>query len=202
MQLNSIHSLLLSALLPKAMPTSIAYYRRHLSKDRQKHSLVYNKKPTFAPKETHIRIMETRKDIAAGKKACGSHNCTQAVCCTYHDFTGIDEETIKHVGNCFAAGMGNMEGTCGALVGAGIVYGLATRNKSLALKGMRQMMEKFRQRNGSTQCKLLKGVGTGKMLRECPLCVADASELLEELLERLPAAETGDKTRQHPHPAT
>lgn len=164
--------------------------------------LVYDKKPTFAPKETHIRIMETRKDIAAGKKACGSHNCTQAVCCTYHDFTGIDEETIKHVGNCFAAGMGNMEGTCGALVGAGIVYGLATRNKSLALKGMRQMMEKFRQRNGSTQCKLLKGVGTGKMLRECPLCVADASELLEELLEQLPAAETGDKTRQHPHPAT
>lgn len=202
MQLNSAHSLVLPVLVSQAIPTSIAYHRCGLSKDRQKHLFVYNKRPTFAPKETHISIMETRKDIAAGKKACGSHNCTQAVCCTYHDFTGIDEETIKHVGNCFAAGMGNMEGTCGALVGAGIVYGLATRNKSLALKGMRQMMEKFRQRNGATQCKLLKGVGTGKMLRECPLCVADASELLEELLEQLPAAETGNKTRQHPHPAT
>lgn len=137
--------------------------------------------------------METRKNVAAAKKACGSHNCTQAVCCTYHDFTGIDEETIKHVGNSFAAGMGNMEGTCGALIGAGIVYGLATRNKAQAMKGMRQMMEKFKQRNGATQCKLLKGVGTGTVLRECPLCVSDASELLEQLLDQLPTSEKGDK---------
>ena len=42
----------------------------------------------------------------------------------------------------------------------------------------------FKQRNGVTQCKLLKGVGTGKVLRECPLCVADASEFLEEILEK------------------
>ena len=53
--------------------------------------------------------METRKDIAAEKKRCGSHNCTQAVLCTYHDFAGMEEETIKNVGNAFAAGMGNME---------------------------------------------------------------------------------------------
>ena len=49
--------------------------------------------------------METRKDIAAEKKRCGSHNCTQAVLCTYHDFAGIEEETIKNVGNAFAAGL-------------------------------------------------------------------------------------------------
>lgn len=128
--------------------------------------------------------MESRKEMAASKKASGTHNCTQAVCCTYHDFTGLDEDTIKNVGNCFAAGMGNMEGTCGALVGAGIVYGLATKDKAKAIKGMRQMMEKFKLRNGTTQCKILKGVGTGKMLRECPLCVADASEFLEELLRQ------------------
>lgn len=48
--------------------------------------------------------METRKEIAAEKKRCGSHNCTQAVLCTYHDFTGMDEETIKNAGNAFAAG--------------------------------------------------------------------------------------------------
>ena len=127
--------------------------------------------------------MESRKDIAAAKKACGSHNCTQAVCCTYYDFTGLDEETIRNVGNSFAAGMGNMEGTCGALVGAGIVYGLAVKDRAKAMKGMRVMMNKFQQRNGATQCKLLKGVGTGEVLRECPLCVADASEFLEELLD-------------------
>ncbi len=126
--------------------------------------------------------MESRKETAAARKACGSHNCTQAVCCTYHDFTGLDEETLKQAGNCFAAGMGNMEGTCGAIVGAGFVYGLYARDKARAMKGMRQIMERFRQRNGATQCKVLKGMGTGKVLRECPPCVEDASEFLEELL--------------------
>ena len=102
--------------------------------------------------------METRKEKAAEKKRCGSHNCTQAVLCTYHDFAGMEEETIKNVGNAFAAGMGNMEGTCGALVGAGIILGLATQDKAKSIKGMRQIMDKFKQRNGATQCKLLKGV--------------------------------------------
>ena len=128
--------------------------------------------------------MESRKELAAEKKRCGSHNCTQAILCTYHDYTGLDEEIIKHVGNSFAAGMGNMEGTCGAIVGAGIVYGLATKDKAKSVRGMREIMEKFQERNGATQCKQLKGVGTGKVLRECPMCVADASEFLEELLSK------------------
>ena len=128
--------------------------------------------------------MESRKELAASRKACGSHNCTQAVCCTYHDFTGLEEDTLKQAGNCFAAGMGNMEGTCGAIVGAGIIYGLAIHDKAKAIKGMRLIMEKFKQRNGSTQCKVLKGVDTGQVLRACPLCVSDASEFLEELLEQ------------------
>ena len=92
--------------------------------------------------------MESRKELAAEKKRCGSHNCTQSVLCTYCDLTGLDEETIKHAGNCFAAGMGNGEGTCGSIVGAGIVYGLAVRDQAKAVKGMRQIMEKFQERNG------------------------------------------------------
>ncbi len=78
--------------------------------------------------------------------------------------------------------MGNMEGTCGALVGAGIVLGMATKDKAMARKGMRQIMTQFQQSNGATQCKLLKGVGTGVVLRECSGCVADAAEFLEEQL--------------------
>ena len=127
--------------------------------------------------------MESRKEKAAELKRCGTHNCTQAVLCTYCDYTGLDEDTIKHIGNGFAAGMGNMEGTCGAIIGAGIVLGLATKDKALSLKGTRYIMEKFQERNGATQCKLLKGIGTGKPLRECPLCVADASQFLEEILD-------------------
>ena len=121
--------------------------------------------------------MESRKQIAVEKKHCGL-NCAQAVLCTYADIAGIDEETAIRLAAPFGAGMGNMEGTCGAITGAGLVLGLVS--KGPATKQMRQIMNKFQERNGATQCKLLKGVGTGKILRECSDCVADAAEFLEE----------------------
>ena len=151
--------------------------------------------------------METRKFIAAEKKRCGSHNCAQAILHTYADVAGIDEELAMNIANAFGAGMGNMEGTCGGLVGAGLVLGLVNKDKAASkreqsdacidyaereqarlkakaksIKQMRQIMTKFQERNGTTQCKLLKGVGTKVVLRECPDCVADAAEFLEEVL--------------------
>jgi len=47
---------------------------------------------------------------------------------------------------------------------------------------MKLVMDKFKARNGAIQCRQLKGVDTGHVLRECPDCVADAAEFLEEVL--------------------
>lgn len=126
--------------------------------------------------------METRKFDAAEKKRCGSHNCAQAVLCSYCDLTGIDEETSRNMTTAFAAGMGNMEGTCGAIVGAGIALSLITKDKAKAVKGMREIMTRFEERNKATQCKLLKGAESKQVLRECPDCVADAAEFLEDII--------------------
>ena len=151
--------------------------------------------------------METRKLLAAEKKKCNSHNCAQAILHTYADVAGIDEATAMSIASAFGGGMGNMEGTCGALVGAGLVLGLVNKDKVKSMKQMRQIMTKFQKRNGATQCKLLKGVGTKVVLREptpnrepssslewprceegslrqCPDCVADAAEFLEEQLNQ------------------
>ena len=87
-----------------------------------------------------------------------------------------------NIAGAFGGGMGNMEGTCGALVGSGLVLGLVNKDKAKSMKQMRQIMTKFQERNGATQCKLLKGIGTKVVLRECPDCVADAAEFLEEQL--------------------
>ena len=84
----------------------------------------------------------------------------------------------------FAAGMTNMEGTCGALIGADMVLGLANKNKSKTMKQMREMMKKFEDRNHATQCRQLKGIDTHVVLRPCPLCVSDACEFLEEALNK------------------
>ena len=126
--------------------------------------------------------MSSKIQSAVEKKQTGRYNCAQAVACSFCEHTQLDEATMRQAALGLGAGMGNMEGTCVALVGAGMVYGLATKDKVKAMRGMRQMMEKFQKRNGATQCKLLKGAGTGKPLRECADCVADASEFLEELL--------------------
>jgi C_GCAxxG_C_C family probable redox protein len=124
--------------------------------------------------------METRKHLAAErKKTC---NCAQAVIATYADVVGITEQQAMNLGNAFGSGMGNMEGTCGALTGAAIIVGLATGDKLRSRKVMTKIMTQFQERNGATQCKLLKGVGTGQVLRSCEGCVADASELLENEL--------------------
>lgn len=124
--------------------------------------------------------METRRELAAQKKkVC---NCAQAVIATYADLAGIDEETAMALGSAFGSGMGNMEGTCGALTGAAIVLGLVKRDKIQARKSIIKIMNDFQARNGATQCRMLKGVDTGRVLRECEDCVADAAELLEQHL--------------------
>ena len=125
--------------------------------------------------------METRKHIAAErKKVC---NCAQAVITTYADLAGISEEEAMNLGNAFGSGLGNMEGTCGALTGTAIVLGLVKRDKVQATLAMRKVMNEFQASNGATQCRLLKGVDTGKVLRSCEGCVADACELLEQHLD-------------------
>ena len=151
--------------------------------------------------------METRKHIAAEKKRCNSHNCAQAILHTYADIAGIRDEDAMNIAGALGGGMGNMEGTCGALVGAGLVLGLVNKDKMKSMKQMRLIMSKFQERNGATLCKLLKGrgneshqahlndqvvtdfnkdkgVNTKVALRECPLCVADAAEFLEEQLNQ------------------
>ena len=123
--------------------------------------------------------METRKNIAADKKRLNTHNCAQAVVCTYCDLVGLSQQTAEDICGAYGTGMGNMEGTIGALAGAGMIVGLVTKERHLSRYRMKQIMVRFQERNGATQCRLLKGAETGKPLRECPDCVADAAEFLE-----------------------
>ena len=113
------------------------------------------------------------------KKTC---NCAQAVIATYADKVGITEEQAMNLGNAFGSGMGNMDGTCGALTGAAIIVGLATGDKVSSRHIMSSIMTKFKKRNGATQCRALKGIDTHTPLRECTDCVADACDFLENEL--------------------
>ena len=84
----------------------------------------------------------------------------------------------------YGTGLGNTEGTCGAIIGAGAVIGaLKGSNRIEAMTAMRRLMNEFATRNsGATRCRDLKGIGTGNVIRECHDCVADAAEILESII--------------------
>lgn len=133
--------------------------------------------------------METRVEETIKRHKKG-YNCAQAVACTYCDLVGMDEQTMFRLTEGLGAGMGSMEGTCGALNAVCILAGLknsdgnteAPETKGATAKLSRKMTLAFKERNGSVTCKELKGVGTGVVLRPCAECIRDAAQFLEEVL--------------------
>lgn len=82
-----------------------------------------------------------------------------------------------------------MQGTCGAVAGAAALVGLVNstgnldtpNSKQKVYQLMKQLNAAFRAKNGSTICKDLKGVETGKVLRSCDGCIEDATALVCQL---------------------
>lgn len=73
--------------------------------------------------------MNERAEMAVAMKTSGKYNCAQAVTVALADQTNVTEEQLYQMSAGFCAGMGNMEATCGALIGAGMVAGLHTEGK-------------------------------------------------------------------------
>lgn len=121
-----------------------------------------------------------KRDLALQYKHSG-FNCAQAVIAAYADDLGIDVETARALGAGFGAGMGTMGGTCGALCGAQIVLGLSKKGAPV-MGSARKLYTAFLERCGATVCVDLKGVATGKMLCSCDDCVANATDIVGELL--------------------
>ena len=112
-----------------------------------------------------------RQDYAAKLKR--EMNCCQAVVRAFADTVPLDEATLTSLAAGFGSGMGTMEGSCGALVGAVMVAGLRTGGSgTMALS--RRILPRFKELCGATICRELKGVDTGKPLCSCEDCVRNA----------------------------
>lgn len=73
--------------------------------------------------------IEERAAQAAAWKAAGQCNCAQAVLKAFEDRLPVDADTLMKLGAGYAAGMGCMKSTCGALIGAVMVAGVVTDGK-------------------------------------------------------------------------
>jgi C_GCAxxG_C_C family probable redox protein len=147
--------------------------------------------------------MSTKIEQAVERFKSG-FNCSQAVFSAYAEEFGLNRETALKISSGFGGGMGRMGGTCGAVTGAYMVIGLKfgnTKAEDKAIKQktydlVREYSSRFTARNGSTFCKTLIGcdIGTAegyKAAQEkgvfkslCPKLVADAAEILEEILKK------------------
>lgn len=133
--------------------------------------------------------MNTRVEETIKRHDIG-YNCAQAVACTYCDLVGVDEELMFRLTEALGGGMGGMEGTCGALSGACVLAGMKAstgnlekpNSKAASYKLSKEILNQFKEQNGSVICKEIKGVGTGKVLRSCQDCIKDAALLAEKVL--------------------
>lgn len=120
------------------------------------------------------------------------YNCAQAVACAFSQQIGIDETTMFKMTEGMGLGMGCMEGTCGAVNGAIAVLGfhsstgnLETPNsKSTTYQLSKELVKTFEEKNHSIVCKDLKGIESKKVLRSCPGCIEDATEILQSILDK------------------
>lgn len=117
--------------------------------------------------------IQERAEKAVALRMGGGYNCSQAVTAVLQDQVDVSEEHLKQITAGFCAGMGNMEATCGALLGAGMIAGLKTEGQG-TLPIARKMQETFHERCGAIQCKELKKVTDGKPLCACEDCVRQA----------------------------
>ena len=131
--------------------------------------------------------MGSHVELAVSRRGHG-YNCAQAIACTYADLVGMTEDQMFRLSEGFGAGMGGMEGTCGALAGVCILDGLlnsggaGSRTAPTTLKKMNAIVQEFRKQTGATRCRDLKGKGTLPAPVPCSECVRIAAELAEQTL--------------------
>ena len=125
--------------------------------------------------------LSERAERAVELKNSGMYNCAQSVTAALADETNLTEEQLKQISAGFCAGMGNLQATWGALIGAGMIAGLKTEGRG-TLGVTRMIQEEFGRRCGAIKCGDLKAMTDGKPLCPCEDCVRNAVMIYGEVL--------------------
>ena len=128
------------------------------------------------------------------------YGCSQSVVAAFADIYGLDDNMAKRIAAGFGGGVGRMRMMCGAVSGLVILAGLDREGKSACYKVVQELLETFRQRNGSIICSELLGLGGVKpqpiihmpdernaeyyKVRPCARKVESAARVFAEYLEK------------------
>ena len=152
-----------------------------------------------AIKETTMKQIDAAQLDAAACQAQAAEyhargfNCAQAVACTLAPAVGLDPQVAFTLTEGFGAGMGGMTETCGAISGAVAIVGFvmsdgmeSPKSKGKTYKLSHEIAKRFGEKNTTTVCGTLKGIGSDKgPLRSCPGCIDDAVEIACDMLKQL-----------------
>lgn len=128
-------------------------------------------------------IIEERAEKAVELRRAHTHSCCQSVVAVLTEDMSVDQEIVHQMAAGFAGGMGNMEGTCGAMIGAAMAVGLAMQGDRGAVVKARDVQVEFVKRCGALVCKDLKGAETGTVLCPCEDCVRNAVRSYAHVME-------------------
>ena len=147
----------------------------------------------------------SKGDIAK-QNFMNGYNCSQAVLLAFCEDFGLEKETALKISEPFGGGMGRMREVCGTVTGMFMVIGLAMGNdnskdnttKKNVYKSVQELAAKFKEDNGSINCRELLGFKKNKKesnltsertneyykKRPCPELCKYAADILEEYLKK------------------
>jgi C_GCAxxG_C_C family probable redox protein len=146
--------------------------------------------------------MMNKSEIAAGYMKSG-YNCAQAIMRTYAGWVGMKEEDAIRMASVLGGGIGRNGHICGAVSAAALIIGMKYGTidpldfpaKEKAYNRASDLLEQFRAVNKSILCRdligydmknqeeLRKAREAGIFQEKCPLFVASAARILENILK-------------------
>ena len=136
------------------------------------------------------------------------YGCSQSVVAAFADLYGLDETMVKRIAAGFGGGVGRMRMMCGTVSGLVMLAGLDcgqtegddSEGKAACYKVVQELLETFKQRNGSIICAELLGLNGCKVVkntyvpdernaayykkRPCAQKVESAARIFAEYLEK------------------
>jgi C_GCAxxG_C_C family probable redox protein len=108
---------------------------------------------------------DAMKSEEAGKVFEGGFNCAQSVLAPFARDYGLSDDTAYRLASVFGAGMGRMQGTCGAVTGAFMALGLRhgfsspkdPEGRARILGKSKEFVAEFKKEFGTISCRELLG---------------------------------------------
>jgi C_GCAxxG_C_C family probable redox protein len=142
-----------------------------------------------------------KSEIAAGFMKSG-YNCAQSIIKAYGACVGMSQDDVIRMAAVLGGGLGRSGYICGAVSGAALIIGMKYgstdpvdfKAKESAYNKSNELLDRFRAENTSFLCRdliqfdmnnpeeLKKARDAGIFQKKCPLFVASAGRILEDII--------------------